>query len=103
MRALILLMALSLNAGADCILDGAFVPRCIGPVPVEYEGVSYPVFTADNPKEVMAESDRRDPGTLVPYLPRSQAPITVKHVRIDTYHGKKASQTCFDTMEITER
>lgn len=117
MRYLILTIAVvSSIATADCIIDGAMVPRCIGPVPVAYEGVSYPVFTADNPAEVVAESNRRYGGdSIVPYLPRSQA-ISVKHVRINTpeqypevtcfdfyIKGVKRSQTCFDTMEITER
>ncbi len=68
----------------------------------------------------MLEGDRRWPaetgGVDGPVLPRSKMPYTVKHVRLDTpehypdvvcfdfYHGGvKHSQTCFDTMEITER
>ncbi len=105
----------------SCFIDGANVPRCyathLAKSPGDYLGVSWPVFTADNPLEVMHETERRWPaetGQSV-RLPPSQN-FNVKHVRIDTPEhypdvmcidfyraGLKTGQTCFDTMEITER
>jgi len=101
-------------ANAECFIDGANVPRCQlsheFKSPTDYQGVSWPVFTADTPAEVWSESIRRGGEASVYSIP------TVKHVRLDTpehypdvvcfdfYHaGVKHSQVCFDTMEITER
>ena len=119
-----LLIAASLSHADSCFIDGANVPRCLSfnprdQTPGAYQGVSWPVFTADSPLEVLQETDRRyggpDYNGGVIEL-RSKLPIDVKHVRLDTpehypdvvcfdfYHqGVKRSQTCFDTMEITER
>ena len=100
-----------------CFIDGSYTVRCdLNPNP-HYEGVSWPVFTADTPKEVRAEQDRIY-GTyesLAGDLSRLDTKYSVQHMRIDTEKypdvtcfdfyskGKKHSQTCFDTMEITER
>lgn len=109
----------SARAHADnCFIDGANVPRCafIGGSN-HYVGVSWPVFTAETPLEVWNESLTRwsresgdNTVSILEHIP------TVQHVRLDTpehypdvvcfdfYHaGIKVGQTCFDTMEITER
>lgn len=116
----LIIACLALFAGfahAECFIDGAFTPRCIfnhGQTPGAYHGVSWPVFTADTPEEVWAETEKRADGILA--YAQVTSSLNVKHVRLDTpehypdvvcfdfYHGGvKHSQTCFDTMEITER
>lgn len=121
MKALIIGCALiSATCSAQCFLDDSNTIRCASGK--AYEGVSYAVFTADTPFEVLEEMDRRHNEVDVPYLRHpenlmwpNQKKVTVNHVRIDVenypditcfdFHskGKKRSQTCFDTMEITER
>ncbi len=60
MRHLILIgLALAgLSLRAECFIDGAYVPRCTPAKPVAFEGVSWPVFTADSPVEVLEELDQ---------------------------------------------
>ena len=100
------------RAESNCFIDGANVPRCYaGKV---YTGVSWPVYTADNPLEVLRETERRWPaetGQSV-LLPLSKSGFKIQHVAIRTgkdfpdvicFVFERGSQTCFDTMEITER
>ncbi len=111
---LLLVSAVSVNADT-CFIDGALVPRCLG-IKMD-NGVSWPVFTADTPIDVMRESDNHalQFGSLVPYRLRAELPIFTKVLDIDVEKypdvvcfdfyskGLKHAQTCFDPMEITER
>lgn len=70
-------------------------------------GVSWPVFTADTPIEVLKYQDEN--WHFTPLRDRSAMPHTVKTIDIGEYPDviclkfKNGGQTCFDTMEITER
>lgn len=94
----------SCTARADapnCYMDGAFITRCPGD-----NGSSWPVYTAPTPQEVHAEMFKRY--QLVPEY-QTKRTIQVRHVYFGTYpdivcfNFKNGHQTCFDTMEITER
>jgi hypothetical protein len=110
--------AVELKTGDLCFIDGSMSPRCVeyvNGIPQAYVGVSWPVYTDDTPEKVWTESNRRWMQQSGDFISVSKPP-SVKHVRIDTpdlypdvvcfdfyHHGVKDSQTCFDTMEITER
>lgn len=105
---------------SECFIDGSMAPRCLDfnkpQTPGAYQGVSWPVYTSDNPLDVWLNTEHLNESFQVPYARRIDVPFSVKHIRLDTpdhypdvvcfdfyHHGVKHSQTCFDTMEITER
>lgn len=111
----IVVLALDVKA-ESCFLDGANQVRCGNAVNGSaYQGVAWPVFTAETPEEVQREAVMQYGYVNPPYLDADQD-FTTKHVRIDApenypdvtcldfyQRGKKQSQICFNTMEITER
>lgn len=109
------------KASSFCSLDAAYQWRCSQPGR-PYTPVSSPVFTSDRPIDVLKEIDQRYPVLgesgegFGPYANLADLPYTVQHVPLVTgdkypdvicldliHHGKKTAQTCFYTMEITER
>ncbi len=119
MKKMILLSLLfSLSAQATCFIDGSNTPRCFEfkdkQTPGAFEGSSYTVFTADTPEKVLLEQDRMYfADVYTPWIPRAAQP-DIKVLKIPMGVGKdypdviclvfkSGGQTCFDTMEITER
>lgn len=113
----LILMGLALaslvSRAENCFIDGANTPRCAGPG--QYSGVSWPVYTDDEPAKVWAESLRRAHDELgVDLFDHSNYRPSVRNLRVNSpkdfpdiiclvFGGPKETKICFDTMEITER
>lgn len=107
--ALVLFGTGAAQARGECFIDGAFRPRCDGGSRF-YAGVSYPVFTANNPIDVLREMDRQW-AAEAPYQRLVDQPQRILNIPISPkeypdiicLQWVNGNKTCFYTMEITER